>query len=792
MTHGADLDAALIDVAHRAVSAVPGATRAWVLVGEAGALRCRASVGDDAGRIERLCAGLPDLTSAKGLRSLRLDHAYRAARDALTDGAGDAERESEEGILLVPFAREGAPPGVLAVQQAQASPPNSETARVLELLGDIASAALARRRLFLERTQTALEVRLREEVLDGIAVTTGIQDVTESVAHAIKLLLPNRRWSIVNLSLLRDGGRAMLVHEIAQRPTDAYWGNVRRGVQAAAIDFHVEAEFRRGLPTGAGSQSELVDEAIRRGFHGIAIAPSAALATEPAIRRAREAGVAVVTFDSPPVPNSAALLYLGTDNLAAGRLAGRVMAKLTPKGSKIASLVGSRSIANGDQRISGFEAGAAAAGLVPLPCIEDNRVPELGPELTSALLDRNADLVGAFGAWDDNGPTWAMSAARAGRSGRLKVVAFDLALDTVAMLQDGSIHVAVVQREAEMGYRSVQVLSAMAASGAPAVLACLPSSRVVDIGVDLVTLERTPWSTELAEHLASKRWTTLDPVRHLDVVRSEGPTKVMVIGMAWPTRGDVIQRVVPYRPGIFVGEVMRVGEPRSIDHPAPAERDELQELVAAPLDRVRTLIGVPLTSRGVAIGVMLVGSEREGACAPGEVARLVRIASAATVAIDNARLVQALAARARDLGEEVTRKERLLDTLFELSCPVSPVAPGILAVPLVGALSGERGAHLTTTLLREVSRQRAEVVLVDVTGLSEMDTAALRCLCDTAAMLGQLGAEVVLVGVSARMAQGMVIAGLSARGMKTYLDLESGFAYALTRRGARIVYSGAS
>ena len=122
-------------------------------------------------------------------------------------------------------------------------------------------------------------------------------------------------------------------------------------MQAAAQELGVEAIYAMATMHSDVSQEMLIDQAIRDGISGIALAPADAQALEPAIQRAREAGIPLITFATPAIAGSAALLDIGTDNLQAGRLAGLAMARLLPGGGQVGTSIYSAEQINMRQRI---------------------------------------------------------------------------------------------------------------------------------------------------------------------------------------------------------------------------------------------------------------------------------------------------------------------------------------------------------------------------------------------------------------------------------------------------------
>jgi PAS domain S-box-containing protein len=136
--------------------------------------------------------------------------------------------------------------------------------------------------------------------------------------------------------------------------------------------------------------------------------------------------------------------------------------------------------------------------------------------------------------------------------------------------------------------------------------------------------------------------------------------------------------------------------------------------------------------------------------------------------------------------------ERRLEAAYrqairDLVMPVIRVHHRVLLVPLIGALEGERAAQMTETVLRRVADEGAKVVLVDVSGVPEMDTAVAHHLLQTTEMIRLLGASVVLTGIAPATAQTMVRLGVELSGMHTTSQLAEGLELALAMVGKSVV-----
>jgi len=138
------------------------------------------------------------------------------------------------------------------------------------------------------------------------------------------------------------------------------------------------------------------------------------------------------------------------------------------------------------------------------------------------------------------------------------------------------------------------------------------------------------------------------------------------------------------------------------------------------------------------------------------------------------------------LREASATQERLREAIQELSNPIIPVYNGVLVVPLVGRVDSSRAQALTEALLEAIAREQAEMVLLDITGVAVVDTSVANHLMQTARAARMLGSQVVLVGISAEVAQTLVQLGLDLGHLVTLSNLQSGLEYALAQQGLAI------
>ncbi len=110
----------------------------------------------------------------------------------------------------------------------------------------------------------------------------------------------------------------------------------------------------------------------------------------------------------------------------------------------------------------------------------------------------------------------------------------------------------------------------------------------------------------------------------------------------------------------------------------------------------------------------------------------------------------------------------------QISTPVLQLRQGLLILPIVGALDRERLEQMRAMLLAAISERRARVVVLDVTGVPEVDSVAANQLIAAVVSARMMGAEVIVSGLSAEIAQTLVTIGIDLSRVISAGDLQSG------------------
>ncbi len=177
-------------------------------------------------------------------------------------------------------------------------------------------------------------------------------------------------------------------------------------------------------------QVSLVEEMVAQGVDAIVIAPADSKALVTALKRAADAGIAVVNIDNrldPEVLKEANLKvpFVGPDNRKGARAVGQELAaRLQPK-DRVAILEGVRTADNAEKRRLGFEEAMNAAGVEIADSQSAEWEMDLANRVASAMLSEHPDLK-ALLCSNDSMALGALAAVKAaGREGEVFVVGFD-------------------------------------------------------------------------------------------------------------------------------------------------------------------------------------------------------------------------------------------------------------------------------------------------------------------------------------------------------------------------------
>ena len=123
----------------------------------------------------------------------------------------------------------------------------------------------------------------------------------------------------------------------------------------------------------------------------------------------------------------------------------------------------------------------------------------------------------------------------------------------------------------------------------------------------------------------------------------------------------------------------------------------------------------------------------------------------------------------------------LQEEILELSTPVIEVWEGVLALPLVGTVDSHRAQSAMERLLVTIEQTRSPFVIIDITGVPNVDTAVANHLLQTVDAVRLMGSEAILTGISTRIALTMAHLGVNLGTINVKSRMADGLHYAIQK-----------
>lgn len=254
-----------------------------------------------------------------------------------------------------------------------------------------------------------------------------------------------------------ESGKKHYVAFITKSTQSAFWQSVYAGATAAATEYNLQITFEGPeREEDYETQNELIAQAVEKGAEVIVFSAVDYNANSAAINEAARQGVKIVVIDS-DVNSRQVSCRIGTDNYAAGQMAGE--AALSGKEEKLYIGIVNYGVntANGQQREQGFrEAAAEDERVVYMRTINVISTTEEARKGTKELLDKYPEInvIVTFNEWTSLGVGWAIRDLELAE--KTEVVAFDSNVVSVGMLETGEVDALIVQNPYAMGYLGVE------------------------------------------------------------------------------------------------------------------------------------------------------------------------------------------------------------------------------------------------------------------------------------------------------------------------------------------------
>ena len=209
-----------------------------------------------------------------------------------------------------------------------------------------------------------------------------------------------------------------------------FWRSVEAGAKKAGEELGVEVNFiGPEKETEIGKQVGMVENAINKKVSALGIAALDPDALAVVAKKAMDAQIPVVTFDS-NVKDDITSSFIATDNKAAGAMAGEQLAKLINGKGKVAIVSHNPGTTTAIEREAGFR----------------------------EALAKYPDIAGIYGTNEPSIFGVAKGVEEKGLTGKVALVGIDSSEDLAKFLEKGVISGLVIQDPYNMGYQTVQQL----------------------------------------------------------------------------------------------------------------------------------------------------------------------------------------------------------------------------------------------------------------------------------------------------------------------------------------------
>jgi ABC-type sugar transport system substrate-binding protein len=240
-----------------------------------------------------------------------------------------------------------------------------------------------------------------------------------------------------------------------------FFATMRDGVMAAVQGNKAQLTFlaAAGLQDTAGQAAALESLGAERASCYVVNPINTTNLVEPLSHVAR--GTPIVNIDSPVDQEAGKALgvrittYVGTDNLAAGRLAADAMAGSVGRGARVGVIGGIPGDATSESRISGFTAGAQGRfEVAPITAADFNR----GRARLAAeeMLRARPPVQGVFAVNDEMALGTADAVAAAGKGRSVAVIGLDGIPEALDAVKSGVLSATVAQYPYTVGQLGVE------------------------------------------------------------------------------------------------------------------------------------------------------------------------------------------------------------------------------------------------------------------------------------------------------------------------------------------------
>lgn len=234
-----------------------------------------------------------------------------------------------------------------------------------------------------------------------------------------------------------------------------YWKLVQAGALDEAKELGVKIEvIGPNAETDIMGQTSMMEDQITKNVSALVVSPSQPSAAITSFDKADEENIPVLLIDTDAQWDKKKS-FIGTGNVAGGKMAGKYIGEKIEKGSEIVFIRGALGDATHDERVNGAKEEIEAAGLKLIEVQPADSDRNKAMTVMENLLQTHPNVKGVFCSNDE----MALGAVRALKQANKKdvlVVGFDGSPDALKSIKAGDLTATVAQNAYNMGKSGVE------------------------------------------------------------------------------------------------------------------------------------------------------------------------------------------------------------------------------------------------------------------------------------------------------------------------------------------------
>jgi ribose transport system substrate-binding protein len=291
-----------------------------------------------------------------------------------------------------------------------------------------------------------------------------------------------------------------------------FWDAARAGIKKAQEDLKLaEVEFSASMDSNDGTETGQIEKLRQYGTQSdiAAVIISPISSTNPAIadelKKLKAKGITIGCFDSDLDAKfqQHREFYVGTNNIAGGKVLGTAAKMLKPDGAPYVQFVGVDSQQNAIERMDGFTS-AVGEKFAQKDRKLDDADRSRARDNVRDVIAKYPDLSLLVGIWSYNAPAIVDVVKEKNARDKFTIVTFDAEAIAIQQMQEGMIDAMVVQNPFAMGYESVRYAFAKAQGDQETLKSMFPNmgqpgGDILDTGLKVVVPPSSPLKAEMFE-----------------------------------------------------------------------------------------------------------------------------------------------------------------------------------------------------------------------------------------------------------------------------------------------------